>query len=99
METPKIGCVQHDCEDCRARARLMANDNHGITPSEFEVLEWIIKGKSNPQIAAIMNKSRLTVKNQVNALLKKLNTCNRTGIAVQAIRLGYIDIVTLSRPK
>lgn len=95
----KIGCVQHDCEKCRARIKLMANDNRGITKAEFEVLEWVVKGKSNPQIAAIMGKDKYTVKNQVASLIRKLDTCNRTGAVVQALRFGLIDLVTLTQVK
>lgn len=92
-----IGCIQHDCPKCRGRAALIKP--RGITDPEALVLEWVVKGKSNEQIAAIIGKSTFTVKNQLASAIEKLGVSNRTSAAVEAIRCGLIDIVTLTPVK
>jgi DNA-binding CsgD family transcriptional regulator len=44
----------------------------GLTEREADVLQWIAKGKSNPDIAAILGTSPRTVQKHVERLLQKL---------------------------
>lgn len=57
------------------------------TPSlrEVEVLTWVSHGKSNEDIGTIMSISKLTVKNHVQKILRKLEVTNRA----QAVRKGF----------
>jgi DNA-binding CsgD family transcriptional regulator len=52
-----------------------------LTPAELEVFQWVRVGKSNSEIAQILRKSMLTVRNQVQSLLKKTGSANRTLLA------------------
>lgn len=56
-----------------------------LTARELEILTWVMKGKSNFEIGAIVHLSPLTVKNHLQNIYKKLNVHNR----VQAIARCY----------
>ena len=56
----------------------------GITPREFEILELISQGMSNREIAASLNISENTVKTHSSRVLDKLGAKRRT----QAVQLG-----------
>lgn len=58
---------------------------HALTAREIEILTWVMKGKSNQEIGAIVHLSPLTVKNHLQNIYKKLNVHNR----VQAISRCY----------
>lgn len=62
-----------------------------LTPRELEVLSWVLKGKTNPQIAAILERSQQTVKHQVASVLGKLNATNRAQAATKALALGIVE--------
>jgi DNA-binding NarL/FixJ family response regulator len=51
------------------------------------------QGKSNKEIARILDLSEGTVKLHVTAILKALNVSNRTGAVVAASRLGLTNLV------
>lgn len=59
-----------------------------LTPRQREVLALLGQGKSNKEIARILDLSEGTVKLHVTAILKALNVSNRTGAVVAASRLG-----------
>lgn len=56
-----------------------------LTAREGEVLQWIVAGKTNPEIALILGISRWTVKTHVERILGKLGVENRTS-AISLIR-------------
>lgn len=53
-----------------------------LTPRQLEVLEEVGKGRSNQQIAHLLNISVATVKLHVNAILQTLGAGNRTEAAL-----------------
>lgn len=57
-----------------------------LTAREHEVLQLIVQGKTNREIADTLVISEKTVKNHVTNILKKLNLSDRTQAAVYAIR-------------
>ncbi len=59
-----------------------------LTPRQKEVLALLGQGKSNKEIARVLNLSEGTVKLHVTAILKALGANNRTGAVVAAQRLG-----------
>jgi len=65
----------------RIRHKKKEKLRHTLTPAELEVLKWVRLGKSNGEIAQILEKNMLTVRNQVQNLLKKTRTINRTQLA------------------
>jgi len=67
-----------------------------LTLREFDVLEQIVHGKNNKEIAAELVISETTVKTHINRLLGKLGVTDRTQAATSAIQRG---LVPLSRPR
>ncbi len=57
-----------------------------LTPREEEILNWLVKGSSNKEIARILEISESTVKVHVQNILKKFNVTSRVEAAVYAIR-------------
>lgn len=67
--------------------RVLANREPGIslpaggavelTAREIEVLSWVFKGKSNPEIGLILGLSALTVKNHLRKIFRKLGVGSR----------------------
>ncbi len=80
----------------RLAERMAAQD---LTPREFEVLEHIVHGESNKEIAVELNISEATVKTHINSLLSKLCVTDRTQAATAAIQRGIIPLESLRRPK
>jgi len=68
-----------------------------LTPRESDVLEHIVQGKSNKEIAADLDVSEATVKTHVNSLLGKLAVTDRTQAATAAIRRGLVPFESLKR--
>jgi CheY-like chemotaxis protein/DNA-binding CsgD family transcriptional regulator len=59
----------------------------GLTAREAEVLYWITEGKTNPEIAIILDSSVNTVKKHANNLFAKLGVETRTGAARAALQV------------
>jgi len=70
-----------------------------LTPREFDVLEQIVRGKSNKDIASELAISEATVKTHVNSLLGKLGVTDRTQAATAAIQRGIVPLESLRKTK
>ena len=70
-----------------------------LTPREMDVLEQIVAGKSNKEIADELGVSEATVKTHINSLLGKLGVTDRTQAATAAIRRGLVTFESLKRPE
>lgn len=69
-----------------------------LTPRELEVLRWILRGKTNGQIAALLGRSAQTVKHQVASVLGKLGAANRAQAVLRALELGIVDMRPSTEP-
>jgi len=63
-----------------------------LTERERDVLEALIKGRSNKEIASALCISEDTVKSHLKTLFSKLRVRDRTGAAVEAIRHGIVHL-------
>ena len=63
-----------------------------LTDREMEILELIIEGLSNKEIALRLSISQQTVKNHVTSILAKLNLADRTQAAIYALRHGWVRL-------
>lgn len=63
-----------------------------LTPKEREVLSWVAAGKTDAEIATILNLSRNTVDAHMRKVFKKLNANSRVLASVKAISMGLIHI-------
>ena len=70
-----------------------------LTPREFDVLEQIVGGCSNKEIATALDISEATVKTHINSLLGKLGVTDRTQAATAAIQRGIVTLESLRKPK
>lgn len=77
---PAASRKQADEKDPELLARL--------TTREKEILECIVDGQSNKEIADTLVISEKTVKNHVSNILRKLEVADRTQAAVYALRHG-----------
>lgn len=69
----------------RERPRTGAD---ALTARELEILQLIVEGRSNAQIARTLFISEKTVKNHITNILRKLDLEDRTQAAVYALRNG-----------
>ena len=61
-----------------------------LSARELEVLQLIVKGKSNKEIADMLNITEGTVKYHVTAILSKLGVTDRTQAAMAALLRGIV---------
>jgi DNA-binding CsgD family transcriptional regulator len=85
--------VRANCEAPRQDGLTPMSTKEILTAREVEILTWVEHGKSNNEIAQILNISHLTVKNHVQKILRKLNVQNRA----QAVAKGMNLNLTRSR--
>lgn len=63
-----------------------------LTTRELEVLELIVRGRSNKEIASDLKISEATVKSHVNNVLSKLGVTDRTQAATTALQRGLVHL-------
>jgi two-component system NarL family response regulator len=63
-----------------------------LSAREVQVLELIVRGLANKQIAYSLNIAEHTVKNHVKNILSKLNVQDRTQAATAAIQRGIVHL-------
>jgi len=63
-----------------------------LTGREMEVLELIVRGQSNKEIAMSLGISEATVKSHINNLLSKLGVTDRTQAATTALQRGLVHL-------
>ena len=62
-----------------------------LTERENDILQLIVAGKGNKEIAAQLKLAEGTVKNYVSRILEKLNARSRTELAVKALNRRLDD--------
>ncbi len=66
------------------------NMQQKLTPRQHDVLAQLAKGKSNKEIAHVLNLSESTVRAHVAAILKTFNVSNRTQAVQHAVQQGLV---------
>lgn len=63
-----------------------------LSSREMEILQHVVRGSSNKEIAHVLRISQQTVKNHISSILRKLDVKDRTEAAVYALRHGWIRL-------
>lgn len=61
-----------------------------LSPREFDVLQLVIEGLTNREIGQKLGLSADTIKTHIHHIMQKMSVCDRTQIAVKALRQGLI---------
>ena len=67
-----------------------SNNSYGLTERELDVLELMVEGLSNPQIADKLFITNATAKAHVHSILQKLCVSSRTQATVTAMKEGLV---------
>lgn len=73
-----------------ARALASRMPDSDLSSRELEVLNLLVNGKSNKEIASELGITEATVKSHVSTILMRLNVEDRTQAAVTALRRGLV---------
>jgi len=65
-------------------------DQYDLTKIKIKIIQELVNGKSNQEIAEMLNFTEGTVKNKVSKLLTKLDLKDRTQVAVFAVKNNLI---------
>lgn len=65
---------------------------HFLTPREIEILQYVIRGLTNREIAGELCISENTVKNHLRNVMEKLHIQNRVQAAAYALNIGLIHL-------
>ncbi len=63
-----------------------------LTPREIDILEALVEGKSNREIAAKLFISEKTIKNQLTNIFRKLHVNSRTKAILKVIKLDLLNL-------
>lgn len=77
-------------EPVEKQAQPKRRYNTELTEREYEVLQLIVGGKSNKEIAALLKVSSHTAKAHVANIIQKLSVDDRTQVAVKALKEGLV---------
>lgn len=86
MVSTNIVCNESHTGICEPSARPL------LTPRQFEVLRKLACGQSNKEISIQLDMAEPTVRAHVAAILKTLNSTNRTQAAHIALTNGWITV-------
>ena len=69
---------------------MITERKNDLTYREMEILNFIVEGKSNPEISEALSISLNTVKAHCKSIFEKLNVDSRVDAAVKAILSGLV---------
>jgi two-component system response regulator DegU len=73
----------------RHRAPVMQAPCDTLSRRELDVLEWVVRGHSNKQIARELSIDETTVKTHLHRIFEKLDVRDRTQAAIYALQHGW----------
>ncbi len=91
IATPKAAeQILKEFQDIMLMRRPIHGEHNHLTARETQILNHIAGGKTNKQIANVLNISEQTVKNHVSNILRKLNADDRAHAVARAMHNGWI---------
>ena len=89
-DTYRVLILEETLRTTNSPARLL---HLGLTTSEADVLYWVAHGKSNQEVAIILNKTLNTIKKHVANLIVKMGADSRLMAALQAAEILELKVV------
>ncbi len=86
------GWIQEQIEGARRSYSEPGSPFHPLSEREMEVLECVVQGMSNKEIAGLLGISHQTVKNHVTSILRKFGVEDRTQAVVYALKHGWVQL-------
>jgi two-component system, NarL family, response regulator LiaR len=87
---PQVRHVITQLQPLEAFSSVLPERDANLTIRELEVLRLLVKGQSNPSIAAALFLSESTVKAHIRSIMHKLGVSDRVQVAVVALRSSLI---------
>lgn len=84
--------VIHQTEGARRSYSEPGNPFHPLSDREMEVLNCVVHGMSNKEIANMLRISHQTVKNHVTSILRKFGVDDRTQAVIYALKRGWVTL-------
>ncbi|MDZ7843969.1 MAG: response regulator transcription factor [Anaerolineales bacterium] len=91
LSGPIASKILHEFHDLETDQKQQTEAPDFLTEREISVLELVVEGLTNKEIAAQLHISNNTVKIHLRNILDKLHLDNRTQAAVHAVRKGLLD--------
>lgn len=86
-----VSAVRRVAEGARVFRREPAWPGGGLSVRELQVIQHLVAGLSNPEMAAVMSLSAWTVKQYTSGIYRKLGVRNRAQAATRALELGLVE--------
>jgi DNA-binding NarL/FixJ family response regulator len=84
--------IEEQIEGARRSYSEPGSPFHPLSDREMEVLECVVRGFSNKEIAGLLGISHQTVKNHVTSILRKFGVEDRTQAVVYALKHGWVQL-------
>ncbi len=84
--------IEEQIEGARRSYSEPGSPFHPLSDREMEVLECVVRGLSNKEIASLLGISHQTVKNHVTSILRKFGVEDRTQAVVYALKHGWVQL-------
>ncbi len=84
--------IEEQIEGARRSYSEPGSPFHPLSEREMEVLECVVRGMSNKEIAGLLGISHQTVKNHVTSILRKFGVEDRTQAVVYALKHGWVQL-------
>ncbi len=84
--------IEEQIEGARQSYSEPGSPFHPLSEREMEVLECVVRGMSNKEIAGLLGISHQTVKNHVTSILRKFSVEDRTQAVVYALKHGWVQL-------
>ena len=88
--SPAVAAVLMEDYVRQLQARGLTDSYHLLTSREHEVLQLLAEGRSNKEVASLLDLSLSTVETHRGNLMQKLNLHNTAEIVLYAVRKGII---------
>lgn len=84
--------LERQLESARRSYSEPGSPFHPLSEREMEVLNSVVQGMSNKEIANLLGISHQTVKNHITSILRKFNVEDRTQAVVYALKRGWVKL-------